>query len=102
MSDFHFHQQAYSVNLGFLDGESFDFEKPVVFKTTDPVRGVIPTARCSSFCCGSTASEYCYFQEKRKPKTGYRVRVTAHRNLLNYKAHVTGRAHCDSTRSNRY
>lgn len=84
---------AYSVSFRIsIDGEAFDFEKPVVYKTTDPVRGelyqplvVVPSVAVS------TDPSIVIFRKKENQKQDIGVRVTAHRNLLNYKTHVTGR-----------
>ncbi len=80
-----------------IEGEKFQFERPVMYKYTDPVRGelfqpmvVVPPAAVS------TEPSIVIFRQQQIEKQPVQVSVKAHRNLNGYAASVLARTGSES------
>ena len=80
-----------------IEGERFVFQRPVMYKYTDPVRGelfqplvVVPAAAVS------TDPSIVIFRKQQIEKQPVQVSITAHRNLNGYSSSVMGRTSTES------
>lgn len=75
-----------------IAGDTFDFEKPVLFKSTDPVKGELyqPLVVVPSLAV-STDPSIVIFHKKETRREEVAIKVLAHRNFSNYKSTITSR-----------